>query len=96
MTRRERARQARQDRLTLHAREALQDVAEAREGVSCKDDRTMRHKARLTAHAQALAAEQGPAYVVALFGSLAGHFGGDLSPRSIARRDAEKVFGGGA
>lgn len=96
MTRRERAREARKARLTLHAREALQDVAEAREGVSSKDDRTMRHKARLTAHAQALAVEQGPAYVVALFGSLAGHFGGELTPRSIARQDAEKVFGGGA
>lgn len=95
MTRRERAREARKARLTHHAREALQDVAEAREAVSAREDRVMLHKARLTAHAQALVDEIGPASVVAFLGSVGGHFGGDLSPKAIARTEAEKVFGGG-
>lgn len=58
-------------------------------------DRTDRLRAMLTLASAEYAAIAGPERAVALHGARAGICGGDIQPKTKARAEADKVFGGG-
>jgi hypothetical protein len=75
----------RKARMVTHAREALAVVAQDLAPITDEEDRVMRLKAGLAAHAQALERLIGAASLVAFVGSIAGHHGEDLKANRRAK-----------
>lgn len=89
------AREARTARMASHVKAAAVEAEAVDIQFPDLEDRIMRRKARVVAELARLRDDIGPASVVAFTGSIAGHFGGDLTPKSKARLDAEALFGAG-
>jgi len=92
------ARQANAAKTAREARlqtEACGDALAVAERFACPADLMMYRKARIEADLRLVAEKDGPASIQGFVGNLAAKIGGDLNLKSISRREAEKVFGGG-